>query len=672
MAAVAMVAAALSVVSASPASAASTIYVDETAEGSDDGTSWGDAFIDLPAAMAVAGDDDEIRVAAGTYSGFVALEYSDGLAINGSYAPGGSANPDLVSYTTEIDERFVFVNYHSITMTGFLLREVGVSSSDLTLIDSEVSGSTVGAIDIGSGSVTLLRSRVSGNTSPGGGGGVTINEGYVILIDSQIIDNHALGGDGGGIYCEFDCGAYMVRSVLADNTATGDGGGVFIDGSRAYDPNITAYQSDISGNRAGGRGGGISGGALLSNSIVVNNESAELGGGIASAQANVRIEGSVIADNRAPIAGGVHERGWDLQFEPAKLLVTNSIVWNNTIVDLGDPVDTVIQHSILADGPAGNGNLDVDPRFVGDGDYRLQNDSPAQGAGDNSLVPKDLLDIEREGTRFDVLPDRDGNERVQGRNTDMGAYELAAITPTGAVVTEGDSGTTTVGVPVLLSRPLDVPVSVDWATDDTLTAPGQATGGADFTSAAGTITFEPGETTATIDVEIIGDLDSEPPLLYGEWGIVAFSNPSNATIDTSGLLGLGVFIIIDDDPPPVITPGSAIVAEGDTGSTIVNVPITLSHPSATEITVDFATLDTGSVGVATPGVDYTAIAGTVTFAPGETSKNVAVTVLGDTIAEIPALYGEWGLLAFSNPSPNAALDNSFFGLGVIIIIDDDA
>ena len=44
-----------------------------------------------------------------------------------------------------------------------------------------------------------------------------------------------------------------------------------------------------------------------------------------------------------------------------------------------------------------------------------------------------------------------------------------------------------------------------------------------------------------------GDTVDEPPLLYGEWGLVQLTNPSFAK-PSGGLFGLGVFIIIDDDP----------------------------------------------------------------------------------------------------------------------------
>jgi large repetitive protein len=172
-----------------------------------------------------------------------------------------------------------------------------------------------------------------------------------------------------------------------------------------------------------------------------------------------------------------------------------------------------------------------------------------------------------------------------------------------------------------------------------------------------------------VAITVLGDTIDELPLVFGEWGLVAFSNPTNATLDLS-FFGLGIFVIIDDDPPPVISPGAVGVTEGDEGSVVVEVPVTLSTPSGNTVTVAWSTLDTGAEGIATAGVDYIAASGTVTFLPGETVKTVPITVLGDTIPEPPLLFGEWGLVLFSNPT-NATLDLSFFGAGIFVIIDDD-
>ena len=61
----------------------------------------------------------------------------------------------------------------------------------------------------------------------------------------------------------------------------------------------------------------------------------------------------------------------------------------------------------------------------------------------------------------------------------------------------------------------------------------------------------------------------------------------------------------------------------------VDFPVTLSRAQARPVTVDYATSD----GAATAGEDYTAVTGTLTFAPGETKKTVSVAVLDDGEAE---------------------------------------
>ncbi|MBX9789207.1 MAG: cellulase family glycosylhydrolase [Pirellulales bacterium] len=57
--------------------------------------------------------------------------------------------------------------------------------------------------------------------------------------------------------------------------------------------------------------------------------------------------------------------------------------------------------------------------------------------------------------------------------------------------------------------------------------------------------------------------------------------------------------------------------------------VTLSQASAQTVSVQYATAN----GTATAGSDYSAISGTLTFAPGETTKTIAVPVTRDLVAE---------------------------------------
>ena len=77
---------------------------------------------------------------------------------------------------------------------------------------------------------------------------------------------------------------------------------------------------------------------------------------------------------------------------------------------------------------------------------------------------------------------------------------LAAATITDAVVTEGNAGTAPARFTLSLGGAALTPVAVAWSTADAT-----AVAGSDYTGAAGTLTFQPGETSKTIDVLVHGD-----------------------------------------------------------------------------------------------------------------------------------------------------------------------
>ncbi len=81
-----------------------------------------------------------------------------------------------------------------------------------------------------------------------------------------------------------------------------------------------------------------------------------------------------------------------------------------------------------------------------------------------------------------------------------------------------------------------------------------------------------------------------------------------------------------DSPEPSLSIEPVTVDESDGTATFT---VTLSIPSAEQVTVDYATGD----GTATAGADYTAANVTLTFAPGETTKPISITIADDTVDE---------------------------------------
>ena len=198
-------------------------------------------------------------------------------------------------------------------------------------------------------------------------------------------------------------------------------------------------------------------------------------------------------------------------------------------------------------------------------------------------------------------------------------------------VQEGDSGTRNATLTVSLSAASGKQVTVNYAT-----ANGTATAGSDYTAASGTLTFQPGTTTQTINVPVIGDTASEG----NETVLVNLSNPTNATIAT----GQGVVTIVTDDPKLSIN--NVSVTEGDSGSVNAVFTVTLSQATSQTVSVNYTTAN----GTAASGSDYTSTSGVLTIPANATSGTISVPVLGDLLNE----NNETFTVTISNPV-NAAI-----------------
>jgi Calx-beta domain-containing protein len=191
--------------------------------------------------------------------------------------------------------------------------------------------------------------------------------------------------------------------------------------------------------------------------------------------------------------------------------------------------------------------------------------------------------------------------------------------PPSFVVTDatGAEASGSLSFSVMLTNANGSSVSVDYATAD-----GMALAGSDYTAKSGTLTFTPGQTSKSVAVTILNDALAEDDETFS-------LNLSNSTggIAIADAVGLGT--IQNDDADPTVSVASASVAEGDTGTTTLSFPVTLSGPSGREVDVDYATSD----GTASAGSDYTATSGTLIFNPGETSHQIDVTVSGDFLDE---------------------------------------
>ncbi len=103
------------------------------------------------------------------------------------------------------------------------------------------------------------------------------------------------------------------------------------------------------------------------------------------------------------------------------------------------------------------------------------------------------------------------------------------------------------------------------------------------------------------------------------------------------------------DSPPTLATANVQVAEGTGAETPVTFVVTLARPSTRAVTVAYSTRN----GTAKAPSDFRAASWTLSFAPGERSKSVTVTVIGDAAPEADESF----TLALSSPS-NASLANA--------------
>ncbi len=284
------------------------------------------------------------------------------------------------------------------------------------------------------------------------------------------------------------------------------------------------------------------------------------------------------------------------------------------------------------------------------GDYTLTSGTLNFGVGVTSLpIPVPVIDDgidEPNETVVMTLSNPSANASIAdatGTGTiidDEGVPSVSVDSPSAG------EGAATVDFTLTLSGPSAYTLTVDWATSN-----GTATSGLDYTGATGTATFVPGDTSETVSIAILGDnIDEADETLF-----LTLSNPSaNLTLGVTP----GTGTITDDDAAPVITVNDISAAEA---SGTLTFTVSLSNPSSSTVTVDYAT----SVGTATAGTDYTALGlATLSFAPGETSKPVTVTIIDDSIDEPDETLN----LDLTNPVAATIGD----ALGVGTILDDDA
>ena len=232
------------------------------------------------------------------------------------------------------------------------------------------------------------------------------------------------------------------------------------------------------------------------------------------------------------------------------------------------------------------------------------------------LVNGDTLDEPSEGLTVTLSAPQNATIAVPaaaGTIRDNDNRSLLSIS--NAEANEGVAGAkSTMTFKVTLAPVSARPVALSYAT-----ANGTAAAGSDYEAKSGQLNFAPGETEKTVEITILGDDVNEE----NETVLVNLSNIAGAGLSGGGGQGHGT--IVDKNAPPSLSIDDVQARESE-GATFT---VTLAGTTLKTVTVTFGTND----GSAKQEADYTARRGTLTFAPGEKTKTIVVTVRDDTDPE---------------------------------------
>ncbi|TVR77808.1 MAG: hypothetical protein EA409_11370, partial [Saprospirales bacterium] len=395
------------------------IFVNHSAAGANDGSSWEDAYENLQDALIAANSGDSIWVVAGTYkpsswpagcSGcstdrdFVFM-LKDGLSLFGGFA----------GFETLLNERNVAVNetilsgdigiegdnsdntYHVVLsvfstnspitlLDGFTIRDGNADGiGTVTFNGGSAPRNDGGGVYVDGGNNFLRNNTIYNNSAAQNGGGISIFEGVNVISNNDLNSNEAERG--GGIYTS-QSNTSLSDNIVANNTAVLDGGGIYISFGNNTLTNNSIYENqaangagvylsfgnqhlnrnNISGNSASSGGGGIftsQGVHTMINNAISGNTVSGNGGGIHASFSNNSHTNNTISGNNASAGGGLYTFGGSNS-------ITNTTIWGNSsgLLNSTDvPSGLSVSNSIVQGGftpclacPGTDG--DIDPLFI--------------------------------------------------------------------------------------------------------------------------------------------------------------------------------------------------------------------------------------------------------------------------------------------------------------------
>ncbi len=312
----------LSLGQVSQASASTIIYVKYNAPGSNNGTSWTNAYKSLQSALSATTSGDQIWVAAGTYkptalrvSGVprsATFRLKNGVAIYGGFAGTEtslsqrkpSVNLTILSGDIGTAGNSGDNSYHVVWGSGTNKTAVldGFSIKAGNANSGEFPDTSGGGMYNAGGSPTLGNLTFSGNSAANGGGMYNVSASEPALNNVIFSSNSATNG--GGIFNSASS-PILTNVTFNNNTATQFGGGM--ENSNGSSPTLTRVT--FAGNHAY-IGGGLcnehGSNPKLTNATFTGNVSGHFGGGMYSFFSNPTVTNATFSGNTSLDGAGMY------------------------------------------------------------------------------------------------------------------------------------------------------------------------------------------------------------------------------------------------------------------------------------------------------------------------------------------------------------------------------
>ncbi|MCE5228088.1 right-handed parallel beta-helix repeat-containing protein [bacterium] len=309
---------------------AARYYVKGSAGASGTGLSWGEAKKTVAEAMNLAGNGDEVWVAAGTYaadSTNTLVVMKSGVSIYGGFAGTETsltqrniaANPTILD-GANMANHVVSADYVTTAeLSGFIVQR-----------GKYMAGRGAGVYANHSHAITVSNCEIHSNAGRTAGMYIVYTS-DTLIVDSKIYNNHSTQV-GGGIYLGNSSGA-ITGCTVAGNTGDQGTGGIYLTGVMTGSVMgtfpVTVADCVIACNSAP-TGGGITCGpyvdAIMTNCVISGNKAVNNAGGIYNGSGHVQIVNCTIDLNTATNGGGYYAAG---EAYPAWGTITNCIFSDN-------------------------------------------------------------------------------------------------------------------------------------------------------------------------------------------------------------------------------------------------------------------------------------------------------------------------------------------------------